>query len=654
MTRSRSIADDNSRKAKKLDSPGGVLMDPRKIFWLAFSLMAIFAVQADQLMKNPDFEGGINGGKASGWNCNGGKCTAGYGFGRNYSNGIKYVGDGGPYEWVYQSIPVTAGERYRYEAWVKTENIVGKRGVALYASSYNAQGRWCETSASPSVSGTSDGWRHIYVDVVPRKGIVSVEVCVRVSDGETGTFFADDFSFARLARPPVKFLVSDAYRDTAPGGIVTFKLVSNLTDGEIGAKGWRGEVRLPDPSSASYFIKRPAPAFTNGVSTFAVDMDKMPFGEFPVSFAFVDAQGRTVVSETVFFNRPESMPERRVRIDSKGRTVVDGKLFFPFGMYMDDLAGKRAEKYVKGPFNCLLPYATLTRSQLDFAEKHGKKVVYSLKNLYRGFAFLPFPVSSEEEETAFVAAKVASVKDHPSLLAWYIQDEMGPGMVPRLKIRDRLVRKVDPDHPTVSCFCRPESALEYMDTSDVLGTDPYPFSSKSDDVPIELVGSETRKVSNAYFGMRPLWQVVQAFDPSFIYKDRSKMRHPNGEEMLNMCLQSVAAGANGVFLWSYNHLGRNALGHRSEDFDKYWNEACKAGEAFAKMIPVFLSDDVSDLVEGARDDLPVRAWRHGGRIWFLAVNASFARKRASVKIDGRIVELDIPPLGHVMQPAGDF
>jgi len=630
------------------------MMRLRKICLAAIFCTAVFAVKAEQLMKNPDFEGGINGGKAVGWNYDGKKSGAGYGFGRNFSHGIRFVGDGGACEWIHQSVSVTAGETYRCEAWVKTENIVGRRGVALYASSYNAQGRWCETSASPSVSGTSDGWRHICVDVVPRKGIVSVEISIRASDGETGTFFADDFSFSKMVRSPVKFLVNDAYRDTAADGIVTFKLVSNLTDAEISAKGWRGEVRLPDMSSTSYFIKRPAPAFANGVSTFTVDMDKMPFGEFPVSFAFVDAKGRTAVSETVFFNRPKEIPKRKVYIDSKGRTVVDGKLFFPFGMYMDDLKGSRAERYVKGPFNCLLPYATLTRSQLDFAGKYGKKVVYSLKNLYRGFSFMPFPVADEAEESAFVAAKVAAVKDHPALLAWYIQDEMGPGMAPRLKVRDRLIRKVDPDHPTVSCFCRPESALEYMDTSDVQGTDPYPFTSKNAKVPIENVGIETRNVFNAYFGMRPLWQVTQAFDPSFIYKDKSVMRHPNGDEMLNMCLQCVAAGANGVFLWSYNHLGRNALGHRAEDFDRYWNEACRAGETFVRMIPVFLSDDASSLVEGVQDDLPVRAWRYNGAIWFLAVNASFSRKKTSVKINGRVVELDMPPLGYALRPVINF
>ena len=368
-----------------------------------------------------------------------------------------------------------------------------------------------------------------------------------------------------------------------------------------------------------------------------------------MAFAFVDDKKRTAVCETVFYNHVKELPKRRVSIDAMGRTIFDGKLFFPFGMYMDAFAGKKAEKYTKGPFNCLVPYATLTRDQLDFAHQKGLKVVYSLKNIYRGYGFQPFPIADEAEEEAFVAAKVAAIKDHPSLLAWYIQDEMGPGMVPRLKVRDRLIRKVDPDHPTVSCFCRPESALEYMDTSDIQGTDPYPFG-RQDTVRIERVGKETRNVFNAYFGMRPLWQVTQAFDSSYIHKDKTKMRHPTGEEMLNMCLQCVAAGANGVFFWSYHHLGQNALGHSPEDFDKYWDEACRAGEAFVKMIPVFLAEDISNLVEGVLYDMPVRAWRHNGSIWFLAVNASYETKKTQVKIGGKTIDLDMPPLGYVLLP----
>ena len=619
---------------------------------LAASVLVCYAF-GEQLMKNPDFQGGIENGKAVGWCYDGKRAQVGYGFGRNFSHGLKYVGDGGAYEWVYQRVPVEAGENYRFEAWVKTENIVGTKGVFLVVTFYTAEGKWKEASASPNISGTSDGWQHLSVDVTPSKKTACAEISIRVSDGETGTFFADDFSFDKVTRPPIKFLVCDAYRSTATGGKVTFKLVSNMTDSEIAAKGWKGEVRLPNLDGTSFFTVTPAPAFTNGVSTFVVDIDKMPFGKFPVSFAFVDEKGRVALSETVFFNRAKTKPERRVWIDQRGHTIVDGKRFFPFGMFVNSFAGEKAEKYAKGPFNCLLSYAMLTRAELDFAQSKGLKVVYSLKNLYRGNMFQPFPMADESDETAFVAGRVAAIKDHPALLAWYTQDEMGPGLAPRLRMRDRLIRTIDPDHPTFACLCRMEAAREYMDTADVLGSDPYPIGTPtgvSTKVPISRVAEATRITRGAYFGMRPLWQIPQAFDWSYIHKDKSRMRHPDGAEMLNMCLQSVAAGGNGVILWCYYRLGQNALGHRREDFEKYWGETCKAGEVFRKMIPVFLADDAAVSVEGATDALPVRVWLYQGKVWFLAVNATYEPVKTRIKIGDQTVDLDLPALGHALRP----
>ena len=68
--------------------------------------MALSGAFAEQLMKNPDFERGIENGKAAGWVYDGKRAQAGYGFGRNYSHGLKYSGDGGAYEWVSQRVPV--------------------------------------------------------------------------------------------------------------------------------------------------------------------------------------------------------------------------------------------------------------------------------------------------------------------------------------------------------------------------------------------------------------------------------------------------------------------------------------------------------------------------------------------------------------------
>ena len=610
----------------------------------AVALACSASVRAENLLVNPCFDGAVKDGKAEGWQMDGKKCVAGYGYGRNSSNGLKYAGDGGPYSWVVQSVPVEVGKPYRLEGWVKTENIRSAKGVRLHLSFFTAENRWCESTDSDSVSGTTDDWTLLTVEATPQKNAVRAEISVRLDDGETGVAYLDDFQFGKTAKPPIRFLVSDAYRDTASDGLVNFRLVTNLTDKEIVARGLRGRILLPAPDVKRRQKAVSAPAFKDGVCAFSVDLKEMPHGEFPVSFALEDANRIRVATKTLIFNRPREMPKRKVWIDRQGRAIVDGKPFFPLGMFMDGMSGEKAELYAAGPFNCVLPYEALTRAQLDWADAKGLKVVYCLKNHYRGYGFQPYAMPDEDDETAVVASHIAAVKDHPALLAWYTADEMGPGMIPRLRMRGRLFRQIDPGHPTVNCICRPDIARDYMETTDILSSDPYPIHAGMKPEGISLVAADTHRLRRAYFGMRPLWQVTQAFDTSYISKDKTKIRFPTKEEELNMNLQCVAAGANGIFMWAYHHVGQSALGR--QDFDRCWKELCEVGSVMRPMLPVFLSDDISSCVRGRQHDLPVRAWRHEGKVWVLAVNASPVRKTAEIAVDGRKLAVDLPPLGY--------
>jgi hypothetical protein len=88
-----------------------------------------------------------------------------------------------------------------------------------------------------------------------------------------------------------------------------------------------------------------------------------------------------------------------------------------------------------------------------------------------------------------------------------------------------------------------------------------------------------------------------------------------------------------------------------------------------KMEDVLLSDDVTgEFAEGCASlpkYLPVRFYRHEGRVWMLAVNATREPMKsmintpspcrnlrtvlgggATVLPDGRSIELDLPPMGY--------
>ena len=90
-----------------------------------------------------------------------------------------------------------------------------------------------------------------------------------------------------------------------------------------------------------------------------------------------------------------------------------------------------------------------------------------------------------------------------------------------------------------------------------------------------------------------------------------------------MCWQCIAAGANGLVMYSWFDLWKEPNG---VPFATRWAEVCRVGEEIKKFIPVLLADELCGFarpVEDASDGpLCVRAWRHEGETWLLAVNSS--------------------------------
>ena len=84
-----------------------------------------------------------------------------------------------------------------------------------------------------------------------------------------------------------------------------------------------------------------------------------------------------------------------------------------------------------------------------------------------------------------------------------------------------------------------------------VGTDPYPIPS----APIGNVALWTRTTDDEVMGLKPIWQVPQAFAWADCRGPDSKNdRFPTREEMLNMTWQCVANGANGIVYWCYRLL----------------------------------------------------------------------------------------------------
>jgi len=291
--------------------------------------------------------------------------------------------------------------------------------------------------------------------------------------------------------------------------------------------------------------------------------------------------------------------------------------------------------YAKGPFNCLMPYGSPTTNQMDACHARGLKVIYSIKDYYSGTRWAPAHMKTEADEVAEIQRRVALHGKHPALLAWYINDELPLAMVDRLAARQRLMEKLDPDHPTWVVLYQHDQVDAYLPTFDVIGTDPYPLPDK----PVGTALLWTRNTRDLSFGTRAMWQVPQVFDWGAYRKGeaREKTRAPTLAEMRAMAWQCVAAGANGLVFYSFFDLFKM---HDRDPFERRWADVCAMGEELKRYIPVMLSiEPLPQLTCKAPASVETRAWCVGSQLYLLAVNGDTAAADAEVSIAGGFSEL---------------
>jgi len=148
--------------------------------------------------------------------------------------------------------------------------------------------------------------------------------------------------------------------------------------------------------------------------------------------------------------------------------MIDGKPFFPLGMYWGEVNEHDLDIYAKSPFNCLMPYSINygsikeIRANLDKINEHGLKIIYSIKDLYKGTRWYPQKIGPYKGEKEMTRGIIKEFRGHLALLAWYLNDELPVSMLERLVKR---VEELDKDHPTWTVLCHPNEVSKF-----VLGT----------------------------------------------------------------------------------------------------------------------------------------------------------------------------------------
>ncbi len=116
---------------------------------------------------------------------------------------------------------------------------------------------------------------------------------------------------------------------------------------------------------------------------------------------------------------------------------------------------------------------------------------------------------------------------------------MTPPYIQQANAHHRWIVEDDPNHPTWTLLQRPHQVDQYLESFDIIGTDPYPLPAK----PIRMVGEWTDRTAVEVEHARPMWQVVQAFN-WHNYPDTQD--RPGGTptipQLRNMIWQTISAG----------------------------------------------------------------------------------------------------------------
>ena len=594
------------------------------------------------MVLNPGFENLSGTGEAADWKEPGKTYSYVKGEGRNGSNALKFsVKKKDAYSFPTQDVNVEPGKRYRFSAWVRTKDVNGKgAGATISVGCVAADGKWLGSGSAHGVRGTVDNWQRISFVVDVPTNAVKCEIAPYLSRGRHGTAWFDDISCVPEERPVLGALVSSVYRDTAVDGMAVFSAALSATEDY----GRKVVFDIPDAFGA---VRTVAAIIEDSVARAKVDVTTLPVGESTVLVRLVGADGKEIERRSLIFNRVAKMPDWKVRIDRENRLLVEGKPFYPVSVYVSYYTDQMFEDIAKSPFNCIMCYRHMTREQLDKFHAAGKKVIYSIKDVLLGRPACPKEIVNEKTEYDWVENHIAKLKDHPALLAWYINDELGPEWLDKLQVRYNHVRRADPDHPAFMVLFQIGRLREYVGTFDVMGTDPYPVAGKEPQ-PISMVADWTARTKRDVFG-KAVWEAPQIFDWSAYRKFPGvTTRAPTEAEIRNMLWQCVAAGANGVCAYNYNGL---RIMNKRDPFERRWAEVCRVYGEFARYTDVFLSTEKAPAVVGVPDGVYVRTWRHEGKDWLLCVNTLDLTNECSLEIEGYgIRKILLAPLGVQMVP----
>lgn len=411
--------------------------------------------------------------------------------------------------------------------------------------------------------------------------------------------------------------------------ILTFKDQSSFS----------GTLKLLD-MNGKLLLSHDIPALSE--DTVILPSDALNDGWYSLELSIFGRNGQLLASSSArtYISGPVSSWSR---IDSETKTlVVNGKSIFPFGIYyqpVDGLARLKDNFYNICYYRPKLPFdEKRCLNFLDDAEKNGIAVFIDLTTIMR---------MEKNEERFFELLKgfVNLVKTHPAYAGIHQCDE--PNNKPEgLKTQENLrktykfLELLDPAH--ISFFVV-GGVLTYryaFDAEDVIFYDRY----------ATVTGPETRNLrentsalyaalSTASYYNKPTWRALEGNEGAF----PNWVRNPNAAEWRVLVFSTLAAGGNGIFLWS-----------GEPSFLKLRDAWSLTNKKFSEVVPYFLNGKKSSSIKlNAPENLLWRAVDYEGQTILLVVNLDYEKVSCRFNVPGGISSIKNIMDDKIVQQGGN-
>ena len=306
-----------------------------------------------------------------------------------------------------------------------------------------------------------------------------------------------------------------------------------------------------------------------------------------LSFEDPETGERRTAKKVIFYGKPPSTP--KVALRSDGVMLVDKKPFFPIGLFDVRKREFNGMSYDKAFADLKMAGVNLVH---NYPEPRGEEFLKAADR-YGMKAFVE--MYKVDEDT------VRRVRNHPSVIAWYVGDDTAMHDSP-FEVYDRVdgVRAVDPTRITCQADVMNSgdaisSFRPFAKVTDVFQPEIYPISEVEPNPNPKCVALAIRDVERFKKDIteagdtRPhaIWPLIQYFKGWSAWK-----RFPTRDELYAMSFGVLAHGAQGITWYTYGGLQipeRKAWNYGVTSSPEVWNNFTNLTARIAEIAP-FLTE----------------------------------------------------------------